>query len=113
HPEQLGMAIKFTNVTVVDRYPTGFYSTNSDGGRHTAGFQLSNGVWVNDSIIFHDCIAPLASDAGIPLTNGNVRGSWDRSQDFYGRTGLGDGGFQDGPILPVLVPLTCPDLQVQ
>jgi hypothetical protein len=113
HPDQLGVAIKFTGVTVIDRYPVGFYSTNSDGGRHTAGFELSNHVWVDDSIIFHDCISPLASDAGIPLTNMNIQGFWDRYQDFYGGTKLDGGGFQDAPILPVLVPLTCADLQVQ
>jgi hypothetical protein len=110
HPDQVSLAIHFSNVTVVDRYPTGFYSSTSDGGHTTAGFQLSNGVWVNDSIIYHDCIKPLGADAGIPLPNG-IKGFWDRYQDFYGSTRLPDGGYQNAPVLPVLVPMTCADLQ--
>jgi hypothetical protein len=111
HPEQIGQALHFSNVTVTDRYPPGFIVSKADGGTPTTnGFQLNNGVWVDDSIVYYDCIKPLAADAGIPLPNG-IRGVWDRYNDFYGETGNADSGFMPAPTYPVLIPMTCADLQ--
>jgi hypothetical protein len=101
HPEQLGQALSFSNVTVTNRNPMGFTSTSIDGGSTTAGFELSNGVWVDYSLIYNDCIAPLPADAGIALPNG-IRGFWDRYHDFYQPL---------APTVPVLFPMTCADLQ--
>jgi len=112
HPEQIGQALHFSNVTMTNRYPPGFVASKSDGGTPTPeGFELSNGVWVNDSIIYYDCIKGLPADAGIPLPNG-IRGVWDRYNDFYGGTYDPDSGtYTDAPTVPVLTPMTCADIQ--
>ncbi len=106
HPEQVGMALHFAGVTVANRYPLGFTSTSSDGGIITEGFQLSNGVWVDDTYVYHDCIKPLG-DAGITSLPNGIKGMWDRYQDYYGYNP--DGGYS--PTVPVLIPMTCADLQ--
>jgi hypothetical protein len=108
HHDQLGMALKFTGVTVKSRYPMGFNATKADGGVTPEGFELSNGVWVDDSQVYHNCSASIPGDGGT-FANG-IKGFWDRYQDFYGSTKLADGGYQNAPVLPVLVPLTCADL---
>ncbi len=101
HPDQIGMALHFANVTFGSRTPAGFVSTGSDGGGITpAGFSLTNGIWVDDSLVYYDCLKPLGADAGLALPNG-VTGVWDRYVDYYGT---------NTPI-PVLVPMTCSDIQ--
>ncbi len=86
--------------------PSGFVTTGGRRRRHTPrGFEITGGIWVDDTIIYHDCIKPLALDGGaVPLPNG-VRGVWDRYQDYYGGTAA-----SPAPVLPVLVPMTCADV---
>jgi hypothetical protein len=112
HPEQVGEVLHFSGVTVTDRYPPNFIVSKADGGTPTTrGFELNNGVWVDDSIVYYDCIRTLPVDGGIPLPNG-VRGVWDRYNDFYGSVRDPDSGvYTPAPTVPVLVPLTCADLQ--
>jgi hypothetical protein len=107
HPEQLGQVLAFGGVSVTNTAPTGFTKTGSDGGGAVPeGFEITGGVWVDDSNVYYDCIKPLDGGVnGLSLPNG-VKGVWDRYQDYYAGTAQ-----NPAPIVPVLVPLTCSDLQ--
>ena len=39
-----------------------------------------------------------------------VKGFWDRYSGLLRQHQLPDGGYQNAPVLPVLVPMTCADL---
>jgi len=103
HPEQLGTALQFTVTTVVEAPPY-FTYTSPDGGVSPEGFQIDDGVWVDDSNIYSSCIKPILD--GGPLMLSGVTGMWDRYQDYYG---VGpDGGYAH--VYPVLVLQQCSDL---
>jgi hypothetical protein len=102
HPEQVGNAIEFSGPLQITS-PAAFVRTNRDGGSHPEGFEISGGLWVDDSFIYHDCIQPL--DGGLPSLSRGIRGVWDRYQDFYA------GSAQNpAPTVPVLFPMSCADL---
>jgi hypothetical protein len=83
------------------QYPQGFISTAFDGGVTPQGFEITGGIWVDDSIVYFDCLkGKIPSDGGVfPLPSG-IKGVWDRYLDYYGAP----------TVLPVLVPMTCSDL---
>jgi hypothetical protein len=104
HPELVGTALLFGGpLQITDRYPTGFVDTSPDGGTVTEGFQISNGIWVNDSFVYYDCMRHKGPDGGTlyPDLSGGIAGVWDRYQDP---------GVDGGPAYPVLFPMSCSDL---
>jgi hypothetical protein len=102
HADQRGNVLQFAGpLTVTD--PSAFVNTDSDGGTKTEGFEVTGGLWVDDTNVWYDCIRPL--DGGtLDLTNG-IRGVWDGYEDFNGGT-----SSHPAATVPVLVPLTCADL---
>jgi hypothetical protein len=109
HPEQIGTALKFAGpVTVTPGVPSGFVSTpsNADGGApKPEGFAVTGDIWVDDSIVYHDCIKPLdGGTAALNLSNG-ISGVWDRYQDYNAGS-----ASSPAPTVPVLVPTSCKDL---
>jgi hypothetical protein len=99
HPEQVGTVIKFTGTQITQA--NAFVSTDKDGGTTPRGFAVNYQLWVDDSLVYHDCIKTL--DGGVnalSLPNG-IRGVWERYIDYYGNRNL---------TLPVLLPTSCADL---
>src|SRR5207244_1552424 len=83
HAEQVGNVIQFSGPLSISN-AAAFVQTNRDGGTHPEGFEITGGLWVDDSYVYRDCIAPL--DGGVPNLARGIRGVWDRYQDFYAGT---------------------------
>jgi hypothetical protein len=101
HPEQVGNVVTFPGPLQVTN-SAAFVNTNSDGGTRTEGFEVTGGIWVDDTFIYRNCL----SDAGVNLSNG-IRGVWDRYQDYYSGTAM-----SPAPTVPVLYPMSCSDVSL-
>jgi hypothetical protein len=102
HPEQVGNVLVFSGPMTVTN-SAAFVNTNNDGGTHTEGFEVTGGLWVDDSFIYKSCIQPL--DGGVLNLPNGIRGVWDRYQDYYAGTAA-----NPAPTVPVLYPTSCADL---
>jgi hypothetical protein len=101
HPEQVSNVIKFGGPLTVTN-AMAFVSTGSDGGTKPEGFEITGSIWVNDSIVYHDCLKTLDGGVmGLNLNNG-IRGVWSRYSDYY--------SSMNPPTYPVLTPTQCSDL---
>jgi hypothetical protein len=102
HPEQVGNVLVFSGQLSVTN-SSAFVRTDRDGGVHTEGFEINGSLWVDDTFIYKDCIAPL--DGGVLNLPTGIRGVWDRYQDYYAGTTA-----NPAPTVPVLYPMSCADL---
>jgi hypothetical protein len=102
HASQIGNVIVFPGPLTVTN-PAVFVQTSRDGGTHPEGFSVTGGLWVDDSLVYRSCIAPL--DGGVLVLPNGIRGVWDRYQDYYAGSSA-----NPAPTVPVLYPLECADL---
>src|SRR6185437_15972255 len=65
--------------------------------------EITGGVWVDDSNVYYNCMRHLGPDGGtlFPDLQGGIRGVWDRYQDP---------GNSSATTYPVLIPMSCDDL---
>ena len=80
---------------------------------HPEGFEVTGGIWVDDSDIYASCHSSWNLPAGCSstttpchpaMTNG-VTGVWDRYQDYYSGS-----ASNPAPVVPVLIPMSCADV---
>ena len=92
--------------------PPGLLSTYTDTATNTkkirpVGFELESGVWVNNSLVYADCIKGKGEGGKDLATFPNgIVGVWDGYQDFGAGTAT-----SPAPTAKMLYPTKCADLQ--
>ena len=103
-PGQIGNVLTFAGpLTITNEAPANFVSTSSTGTTKSEGFEVTGGLWVDDTYVYYNCMKGQGPDGGTlfpTLTNG-VTGVWDEYQDYYSDAGT---------IYTVLYPMSCADL---